>query len=129
MPIVKPMEINKILGRRMAKRKRNKEYFKYLVKRKGNTVEDSTWMTKQELQLQGFDLIDIKDNSFVPKQSDVGASYCDQELTNLWSKCGFIEKNESKVVSSKTMDLLGGFVKIGRGIKQLVVSKQIYYVF
>jgi hypothetical protein len=51
MPTFKPMEINKILDRRIAKRIRNKEYFEYLVKWKGHLVEDSTWMIDQEIQL------------------------------------------------------------------------------
>ena len=65
IPTVKPIKIDKILDKRATKRTRNNEYFEYLVKWQGCMVEDSTWITEQELQLQGFDLVDIEDNSFV----------------------------------------------------------------
>jgi hypothetical protein len=59
------MEIDKILNGRTTKRTRNKEYFEYLVKGQGCLVEDSTWITKQYIQLQGFDLAEIEENYFV----------------------------------------------------------------
>ena len=65
MLIVKPIEIDKILDRRTTKRTRNKEYFEYLVKCQGCSIEDSTWITEHELQLQGLDVEDIDTNSFV----------------------------------------------------------------
>ena len=77
MPIIKPMEIDKILDIRTTKRTRNKEYFEYLVKFQGRSVEDSTWITEQEIHLEGFDLADIKENSFVPQEFEVGASRSD----------------------------------------------------
>ena len=80
MPIIKSMEIDKILDKRIAKKTRNKEYFEYLVKGQGRPVKDSTWITKQELQLQGFDLADIEENSFLPWEFDAGASCFNHSL-------------------------------------------------
>ena len=75
MPTLKPMEINKILDRRIAKRTRNKEYFEYLIKWKGHPIKDSTSINEQELRLHGFDFANIQKNYFVPREFDVGASH------------------------------------------------------
>ena len=41
-PTVNPLDIDKILDKRIAKRARNIEYFEYLVKWKGHLFEDAT---------------------------------------------------------------------------------------
>ena len=80
MPTVKSMEIEKILERRTTKRTRKTKYFEHLVKWQGYTVEDLTWITKQELQLQGFDLAYIEENSFVPRDFDARESRSNHSL-------------------------------------------------
>ena len=49
LPTVKPLEIDKVLDKRITKRTRNKEYFQYLMKWKGHLVEDSTCIDEQKL--------------------------------------------------------------------------------
>lgn len=104
------MEIDKNLDKRIAKRTRNKEYFDYLIKCKGHSVEDSAWMIEQEIQLQGFDLADIKDNSFLPRESNVATSHFDSHSTILWFGHGIPRENESKAVLAKTMSFVDNFL-------------------
>jgi hypothetical protein len=42
-----------ILDKRVSKKTRRKEYFEYLVKWKGNPVEDASWETKVEILKHG----------------------------------------------------------------------------
>lgn len=46
LPTVQPLEIDRILDRRVAKRTKNREYLEYLVKWKGCPVKYSTWMNE-----------------------------------------------------------------------------------
>ena len=51
IPTVKPVEINRILDKRVARRTKNNEYFEYLVKWKAHSVKDSTLIIEQEILL------------------------------------------------------------------------------
>ena len=42
-------EVEQILGQRIGKKKRGKEYFEYLVKWKNKPIEDATWISQYEL--------------------------------------------------------------------------------
>ena len=46
-PTVDPLEIGKVMDRKLAKRTRNKECFQYFVKWKGHPVEDATSMNEE----------------------------------------------------------------------------------
>ena len=80
IPTVKPMEIEKILGKRTTKRPKKKECFEYSVKWQEHMVEDSNWIIEYEIQLKGFDLANIEENLFVPREYDVGASHSNHSL-------------------------------------------------
>ena len=42
-------EVKQILGQRIGKKTRGKEYFEYLIKWKNRPIEDSTWISQSEL--------------------------------------------------------------------------------
>ena len=46
---INPFEIDKVLDKRVAKRTKNREYFRYSVKWKGHLVKNVTWMNVKEL--------------------------------------------------------------------------------
>ena len=50
-PTVNPLDVDSILDRRVVKRTKRKEYFEYLVKWKGHSINDVTWVDEHELQL------------------------------------------------------------------------------
>ena len=72
-------------------------------------------MNEQELEIKGFDLSYIEDNSFVPYESDAGASHLNLELTIIWYEHRLQEKNRSKLVLTKIMSLVDDFPKTIHG--------------
>lgn len=71
-----------ILDERIAKKTINKEYFEYLVKWKGYLVKYLTLISDQDIQLQGFDLAETKNNPFAPQETDARVSCAYVYLTN-----------------------------------------------
>ena len=63
MPVAKPLEAEKILNAKVAKKTRRKEYLKYLVKWKDHSVEDSTWMDVVALRKVGYSVEDLMSGS------------------------------------------------------------------
>jgi hypothetical protein len=53
MPVAKKPQMKSILDKRINKRTRRKEYFEYLVKWKGHSVEDASWKNEAEIQKHG----------------------------------------------------------------------------
>jgi hypothetical protein len=49
MPVAEKPQMEKILDQRIGKRTRMKTYFEYLVKWKGHLVEDSIWISEEEI--------------------------------------------------------------------------------
>ena len=59
MPVAQPLEVEAILGTKVVKRTRKKDYLEYLVKWKKRPIEDSTWMSVAELEAKGFTVADL----------------------------------------------------------------------
>jgi len=56
-------------------------------------VEDSSWLTIAELQKYGVSPESLKDKSFLPRESDVGAS----ALASNVEDCPHVVANHSKI--------------------------------
>jgi len=74
MPKTEKKEVESILEKREAKKTRGKTYYQYLVKWKGQPVEDVSWMTTTELQNFSTDPKPLMNQSFLPREFDTGAS-------------------------------------------------------
>jgi len=61
--------------------------------------------------MQGFKFVDTKNNSFLPRESDVGTSCPKPKVTIPRFECIFPKKNGSKGISDKTISLANGFPK------------------
>ena len=57
--MAKPLEVEKILDKKVARRTRGNDYFEYLIKWKDKPVEDSTWLIVAELQKKGHLVEDL----------------------------------------------------------------------
>jgi hypothetical protein len=53
MPVAENPQMEKILDQRIGKKTRRKTYFEYLVKWKGNPIEDASWENKVAIQKKG----------------------------------------------------------------------------
>ena len=62
-PVEKPLEEERILDKRVIKKKRDNKYYEYLVKWRNHLVEDSTWVTVAKLQKRGSSVEDLMDRS------------------------------------------------------------------
>ena len=60
IPTSKKEEIEEILDSRAGRSTRNKQYEEYLVKWKGRSIKDSTWISTAEVSHLGFSLPSIK---------------------------------------------------------------------
>lgn len=67
-------EVEVILDQRVSKKTRGQTYFQYLVKWKGQPLEDSSWLTTVELQKYGVSPKSLKENPFLPWEFDARAS-------------------------------------------------------
>ena len=74
VPKASQKEVEAILDRRVSKKTIGQTYFQYLVNWKEQPVEDSSWLTTTELQKYGVSPKGLKDKSFLPRESDAGAS-------------------------------------------------------
>ena len=61
MPKIEKKEVEAILEKSVSKKTRSKIYYQYLVKWKGQLVEDTSWMTEAELQKLGVDSETLQD--------------------------------------------------------------------
>jgi hypothetical protein len=59
MPVAEKPQMEQILNKRVGKKTRRKEYFKYLVKWKGQPVEDASWETEAEIMKHGQEPMQI----------------------------------------------------------------------
>jgi hypothetical protein len=55
--------MERILDKRVSKRTRRKEYFKYLVKWKGHPVEDASWENEVGIQKNGHTVQELMNMS------------------------------------------------------------------
>ena len=88
MPKTVKKEVEVVLEKRVSKRTRDLVYFQYLVKWKGQPVEDASWLTTTELQKYGVNLESLMKNSFLPRESDVGATRLSQQRDCMFTCCG-----------------------------------------
>lgn len=51
-------------------------------------MEDASWLTTIELQKYGVNTKRLGDDSFLPRESDVGASGLSHEFDGLFTCCG-----------------------------------------
>jgi len=79
MPKTIKKEVEAVLEKRVTKRTRGHVYFKYLVKWNGQPLEDANWLTTAELQKYGVNPESLVDDSFLPWESDAGASELSQQ--------------------------------------------------
>lgn len=79
MPPTNPLEIEQILDTQVARRTRRKEYLRYLVKRKGHPIEDSSWLDSSKIQSAGYSIKELMDRGHefnLPWEPDAGAFDC-----------------------------------------------------
>ena len=88
MPKTVKKEVEAVLEKRVSKRTRGHIYFQYLVKWKGHPVEDASWFTTIELQKYEVNPESLRDDSFLPWESDVGASRLSQQCDGFFTCCG-----------------------------------------
>lgn len=84
MPKTTKKEVEAILEKRVSKRARGQTCFQYLVKWKGQPIEDASWLTTTELQKYGVSPESLKNNSFLPWEFDAGASRFSQQCEGLF---------------------------------------------
>ena len=66
MPRAVKKEVEAVLEKRVSKRTRGHVYFQYLVKCKGQPMEDTSWLTTIKLQKYGVNLKSLREDSFLP---------------------------------------------------------------
>jgi hypothetical protein len=55
--------MEKIIDLRVSKKTRRRTYFEYLVKWKGNLIEDASWESEEEIQKHGQMVQDLMNRS------------------------------------------------------------------
>ena len=88
MPKTTRKGVEAIMEKRAAKKTRGQNYYQYLVKWKGYPVEYSSWMTTTELQKFSTDPETLMHQSFLPWESDAGASRFMQQCDCVFTCCG-----------------------------------------
>ena len=88
IPKTAKKEVEAILEKRVSKRTGGQTYFQYLVKWKGQPVEDASWLTTAELQKYGVSPKSLRDDFFLPRESDAGAFGLSQQCESLFTCCG-----------------------------------------
>ena len=79
MPKTVKKEVEVVLEKRVSKRTRGQVYFHYLLKWKGQLMEDASWITTTELQKYGVNPESLMKDPFLPRESDAGASRLSQQ--------------------------------------------------
>lgn len=74
VPKVVNKEVEVILDQRISNKTRGQTYFQYVVKWKEQPMEDWNWLTTAEIQKYRVSPESLKEKSFLPQDSDVGAS-------------------------------------------------------
>ena len=80
--------VEAILEKRISNKTRGQTYFQYLVKWKGQPMEDVSWLTAAELQKYGVNPESLINDSFLPWDSDAGASGLSQQCEWIFTCCG-----------------------------------------
>ena len=88
MPKTVKKEVEVVFEKRVSKRTRGHVYFQYLVKWRGQPIEDASWLTTVDLQKYGVNLESLRDDSFIPWESDAGASGLSQQCDFMFTCCG-----------------------------------------
>ena len=88
VPKASKKEVEDILDQRISKKTRGRTYFQYLAKWKERPMEDSSWLTTAELQKYGVSPEKFKEQFFLPRESDAGASELASNVKNLFTCCG-----------------------------------------
>jgi len=88
MPKIVKKEVEAVLEKRVSKRTRGQVYFQYLVKWRGQPMEDASWITTAELQKYGVNPESLKKDYFLPRESDAGASGLIQQCDCMFTCCG-----------------------------------------
>ena len=73
MPKTVKREVEAVLEKRVSKRTRGQVYYQYLVKWKGQPMEDASLLTIVELHKYGVNPESMRDDSFLPRESDARA--------------------------------------------------------
>jgi hypothetical protein len=63
MPVAEKPQIESIIDKRVSKKTRRKEYFEYLVKWKGNPVEDASWENEEKIHKHGQTVQELMNRS------------------------------------------------------------------
>jgi hypothetical protein len=63
MHVAEKTHMEKIIDQRVSKKTQRKTYFEYLVKWKGNPIEDASWESKEDIQKHGQSVQELMDNS------------------------------------------------------------------
>jgi hypothetical protein len=63
MPVANKPQMECTLDKRVSKKTKRKEYFEYLVKWKGHSVEDASWESEAEIQKHGRTMHELMDRS------------------------------------------------------------------
>jgi hypothetical protein len=63
LPTTHQKQIESVLDKKVVKRTRGKEYFQYLVKWKGQPLEDAMWMTTTEISKYGKSIEELMEQS------------------------------------------------------------------
>lgn len=88
MPKTIKKEVEAVVEKRVCKRTRGQVYFQYLVKWKGQPMEDANWLATVELQKHGVNAKSLMNDSFLPWEFDAGASGLSQQCDCMFTFCG-----------------------------------------
>ena len=61
LPTTKPLQLERILDKKLYKKTRRQDYFQYLVRWKDHPIEDATWMTDAMVQKMGSSVEELMD--------------------------------------------------------------------
>ena len=63
LPTAKELQPERILDKKVFKKTRGQDYFQYLIKGKGQSTAEATWVTKDMLQKLGSSVDELMDRS------------------------------------------------------------------
>jgi hypothetical protein len=63
MPVAGKLQMENIIDQRTGKKTRRKTYFEYLIKWKGQPIEDVSWVNEVDIQKHGRSMQELMDMS------------------------------------------------------------------